>query len=259
VEPPVQNDDREFVDLARPMRLRRKTSPLEIQAAVGDITPFDECLPDDLLRDYMITLPHPKRQRTTDGYAIVAPGQFSKRQIMDKLLDSFNAPVNASANGTLSPPVPLAQGGIWREWHEMDEDGNKFTHDHACFKACRTFRYVPVKRALLQRHGLVSHWSRHPGYWSMVRYLAVPSPKKPKESLDRFPLLWSSTGNHPPIIDCINAPVTAKATETKRLKLMEQAAQTIDRPHTLSSSTLVNTAAKQWCITSGRRERSCQR
>eukprot|EP00973_Karenia_brevis_P009415 1271874-Karenia_brevis.AAC.1 len=58
-------------------------------------------------------------------------------------------------------------------------------HDHVPVKAFRQFYFMPVKRALLQRHGIASHWScTHDGYHSALRYLVMPSPKKPSSALD---------------------------------------------------------------------------
>ena len=59
----------------------------------------------------------------------------------------------------------------------------------------------------------------------MVRYLAVPSPTKPMDSLDAWPLLWDRNGMHPPLIDCCHAPVTAAATTARRMGMLQKAGE----------------------------------
>ena len=113
------------------------------------------------------------------------------------------------------------------EKHQEDENGQANAHDHVALSTGTSFRYLPVKRALLIRHGLATHWSRHHGYNTMVRYLTVPSEKKPKHTLDPWPALWDCSGTHSPLIDCVSPPVTQKALESKRLKLIHEAAEKI--------------------------------
>eukprot|EP00973_Karenia_brevis_P061948 8616170-Karenia_brevis.AAC.1 len=64
--------------------------------------------------------------------------------------------------------------------------------------------FMPIKRALLERHGLASHWSAsHNGYWSPIRYLYCPTVKKPEASLDKSYVLWACPPlKHPALDDC---------------------------------------------------------
>ena len=113
--------------------------------------------------------------------------------------------------------VTLHNVGLFREAHKETEAGAVHLHDHAAVRGNR-FSYLPVKKALLNRHGLATHWScRHSGYWSALRYGAWPSPpEKPNAVLDKNPLLWARIGVHRPIRECINEPLTAQATAARR-------------------------------------------
>ena len=84
----------------------------------------------------------------------------------------------------------LVRFGIWREWHAADERGAKHEHDHVAVLGAASFRLGPLKKALLERHGLGSHWScTHDGYWSCVRYCAILAQRKSTECLDARPYL----------------------------------------------------------------------
>ena len=127
---------------------------------------------------YLITFPHPRITRTQDGFEVVAPESLDRGAILSKLLDSCARPIYTdTCAGTDTRCVDALRTGIFFELHKEDEAGQVHRHAHAPLLASR-FYFIPVKRALLQRHGLVSHWScSHEGYWSAVRYVFVPSPK----------------------------------------------------------------------------------
>ena len=176
---------------------------------------------------YFITFPRPKQERASTGEKLVAPGSKTKKQVLDALLDSCARPIyldaNSIANGCCVQPE---MAGIWREFCKPTPGVEDDVHDHAPLMAKGSFRYMPVKRALLQRYGLASHWScTHNGYHSMIRYVVVPSTKKPLECLDQNPELWRSGGRpHPPLQDCVHAPVTAAAFSARRLQVEQKAA-----------------------------------
>ena len=87
------------------------------------------------------------------------------------------------------------------------------------------FRFLPVKRALLQYFGLATHWSTtHDGYWSVVRYCHCASPGKVHEALDMNPLLWAAEGEHPAPAECCHPPVTATAIAARKAANTQRAA-----------------------------------
>ena len=210
-------------------RMRSKTTPphRRPQNPLPDILELgDEGTAEDKKKVYLVTLPHPKQDRSADGFPLVAPGSLSKQDILERFRDSCAHPIYADqVSMANSCAVKLEMCGIWREFHKPGEAAQADTHDHLPMKAEASFRFMPVKRALLRRHGLASHWScTHVGYWSCVRYCAVPSPKKPFASLDHKPLLWPEA-THPKIEECCHQPVTANALHQLRQKRVLDAAE----------------------------------
>ena len=198
------------------LRLRSKT-PLPQTPVVG-ISLGAEASKKQGRSVYLVTLPHPKQTRSECGRTLVAPESMSKKELMQKFLICCQNPVYIDPQGILERwPVPLRRAGLWNELHEIDAAGEVHGHSHLAVLAERVFKFMPVKRALLQRYGLASHWSSaHDGYWSPVRYLSVPSPKKPYASLDHHPELWAAKGKHPPVSECVNPPMTADAIRARR-------------------------------------------
>ena len=134
--------------------------------------------------------------------------------MLKKILDAFANPSRANT-WVKDGAIWVVRLGVFREWHALDSEGKRYEHDHTAVLGATAFRFQAIKRALLQRHGLASHWSiTHDGYWSCIRYCAMPTPKKPALCLDGQPALWDARGVHPNIIlDCCHEPVAAKATE----------------------------------------------
>ena len=174
---------------------------------------------------YLVTFPHPKQALSSTGIRLVSPGSLTKQQVLACFLDSCENPLCVHLPGRIHAcSVPLKFTGVWREFHKPDVSLVAQIHDHVPVLAHTKFRYLPVKRALLNRHGLASHWScTHDGYWSAIRYVARPSPQKPLATLDRNPELWPVA--HPFIDDCVNPPNTAAAMQTKRRKMCDLAAE----------------------------------
>lgn len=171
---------------------------------------------------YMVTFPHPKASHSACGRKLVAPGSLEKKQILECLLDACKNPVYSDARSLArKSEVHLKHAGIWREFHQPDPSGEVHPHDHAPVLAQRKrqFFFLPVKKALLSRHGLATHWScTHSGYWSAIRYVSVATPKKPEGTLDLEPELWSAVGEHPPLHTCRDEPLTAAALR-KRMEM----------------------------------------
>jgi hypothetical protein len=205
----------------RPLRrLRAKTPPpRRAQQTLPEPLVLEDETADDKKRAlYFITFPRPLQERASTGEKLVAPESKTKSQMLSCLLDACERPVYVDAKSiTMASRVAVVQTGIWREC------AAGHIHDHAPLMAAASFRYMPVKRALLQRHGLASHWScSHLGYYSMVRYVVVPSPRKPLACLDAFPEL---SPGHPALEDCVHQPITAAALGAKRLRVEQKAAE----------------------------------
>ena len=212
-------------------RLREKTPPPGSHPQRPLPAPLElesEAPQDSKLKAYLITLPRPKPGTVSSltGRPLVAPGSKTKAEVLACLLDAFANPHYTSWNG--SGPVKLSRLGVWREFHAPVNTQARDEHDHVPALGEQSFRYLPVKRALLLRHDLASHWScTHAGYWSCVRYCVMASPKKPKACLDLQPELWPKDGSnrHPPVQDCCYPPVTASAIDAKRQKVVCEATE----------------------------------
>ena len=177
-------------------------------------------------RGYLVTFPHPRASQSSQGRQLVAPESMSKQALLEKLLDACARPIYTDTRSKhRESSIIVEQAGLFFELHQEDEAGIAHKHGHGPLLAFGRFRFLPVKRALLERFGLASHWScSHDGYWSMIRYLFVPSPKKPAIALDREPALWASHGPHPPLQECCHEPLTAAASAARRLKVEHKAA-----------------------------------
>lgn len=213
-------------------RLRQKTREENIRFPVmsDPLLEVAEPMTDEKANNWLVTFPHPKQMQNSDGILLVPPSMFSKARILDKTRKRLASPDSRNPTLAQPPPIPVQRCGCWQEMHQEDENGQANPHYHVALSTSTSFRYLPVKRALLIRHGLATHWSRHQGYNTMVRYLAVPSEKKQKNTLDPWPALWDCTGKHAPLIDCVSPPVTQKALEAKRLKLIHEAAENGTEP-----------------------------
>ena len=91
--------------------------------------------------------------------------------------------------------------------------------------ASLSFRFSPIKRALLQKYGIATHWSTtHLGYWSALRYLVREGlPKKPASALDPQPLAWHVDGAQENQRDLSERPTTAPSIEARREKAVAAA------------------------------------
>ena len=112
---------------------------------------------------YLVTFPHPKASHSKCGVALATPSARTKRQILECLLDARKDPIYTDArNLSWKCEVQLKQAAVFQEFHAPDATGVVHTHYHVPVLAQpkRLFGFLPVKKALLSRHGLATHWSR---------------------------------------------------------------------------------------------------
>ena len=120
----------------------------------------------------------------------------------------------------------LSLAAVFHERHKEDATGVAHGHYHIAVKGLSSFRFAPVKKALQEQFNVASHWScTHTGYWSPIKYCSVPSPAKPRASLDEKPLLWARVGQHPPLHLACNEPNTSSAMRAKRQRREDHAAE----------------------------------
>ena len=169
---------------------------------------------------YLVTIPHPTAAGPA-GRHLRDTNICVRQAIADALLDAFAHPVYADSGNSArhSSPVELQRFVVFRETHRPTEEGHVHAHFHVAIVAARSFRFLPYKRALRERHQVASHWScSHDGYWSAVRYGAMPTTKKAAADLDPEPLAWSRVGPHPALFDAAQEPTTAAAMRRRREK-----------------------------------------
>ena len=158
---------------------------------------------------YLVTFPHPKKDKAANGMKLKPPSSYTKREITAAMLDAVE-----KTQGPRLTPQRLLMMSVFRERHR---DGP--FHFHAPVMAQRQFRFQPLKDVLLRDYGLASHWScSHEGYASCVAYCYVPSPRKPMQDLDDEPDLWPRDGpnKHPPLEQASRAPQQAQAWAKRR-------------------------------------------
>lgn len=178
---------------------------------------------------YLVTVPHPKQSHSSGGLLLRAPDSLSHADVLAALCDAFANPLygdvgNTALHGGAQTTLNLLKAVVFLEAHKADESGVAHMHFHIALAGDRPFYFSPLKRALLVRSHLATHWSTsHSGYWSTVRYGHIATPRKPAASLDPLPLLWSAVGQHPPLDEVCEEPSTAAAVKRRRL-LKEQAA-----------------------------------
>ena len=178
---------------------------------------------------YLITFPALTRV-VADGAGrhLTCPSTLSREDIARVVQDAFRKPVYADAGNSSRPTeVSLVSFVVFQERHAPSSgQAQGAVHYHVALKADATFRFAPRKRSIQENHGLASHWSTtHTGYWSAVRYGFFPSPKKAQTDLDPAPLTWSREGQHPPLFEASQEPMTSKALKRRReFKEMDAAA-----------------------------------
>lgn len=210
-------------------RLSFKTSPFSTQRSCVNGTDdwASREVPYTKRQVYLVTLPHPKETHSVCDRELVAPGSKSKRQILECFLDAAAHPAYADGRSlSRGTGVSLDRAMVSREYHKADGSGKANRHDHIPVMGSSSFRFRPVKQALLDRRGLAPRWScTHSGYWSAVRYVHVPShPKRPLSSLDATPVLWPD-GAHPPLDQCCDEPLTAAALKRRPAQKQMAAAE----------------------------------
>ena len=169
---------------------------------------------------YLVSLPHPKQLATRDGVALRAPSTYTREEIRDAILDVCVAPAYDAAflrrmPGFVVRAVPVRKLVVFREFHKEVQGGQANVHYHVALQLGVAWRFMPLKRALLLRFNLASHWScEHVHYSSVVSYGIRWTPKKPRDALDPAPVRWP--GDHPPLEIAANPPTTAQALEARR-------------------------------------------
>jgi hypothetical protein len=100
---------------------------------------------------YNVTFPAPKTERAKDGTLLRAPKSYTQKQMIEAMLSCVE-----ETQGPRLAPLRLKLMCDFREKHKDGEE-----HDHLAVLAHRCFRFGPLKKCLLHKFGLASHWACH--------------------------------------------------------------------------------------------------
>ena len=137
----------------------------------------------------------------------------TKAELISMVRDAVDSPVGGGSAGgrprtRTDSPVDFII--VVKEKHA---DGT--SHFHFALKLNRNMRFGQAKKTLMERHKIPSHWScTHRHVWSAVRYLHVPSPKKPV--VDDKPEIWTFDGRTLDLTELSREPWVAHAWRRRR-------------------------------------------
>ena len=172
---------------------------------------------------YLITLARVLLQTITGNPLLTDPSTLDRQAILDAVRNAVDFPALGVGGGRPSgrQESPIEKIVVFREKHQ---DGA--FHFHVGVLLVCALGFTTAKRALLVRHGLVSHWSStHSEWWSIVRYGYVPiPPKQAQADLDPQPLTWAKPGVPVDLHEDSQEPFNACAWRGRREKRELEAA-----------------------------------
>lgn len=193
---------------AKRIRFGKKMSPfyMDLLQAVG---PED---PDAGLMVYLVTVSRVlPRSPTIVAYRNL--DTVAKEELANMVRDALDNPVIVTGAAGRPRARTDAQIDIVVVVQEQHADGS--THFHVVVKMLKHMRFARAKLTLQERYQLPSHWScSHKQLWSAIRYVHVPTPKKPVT--DQNPFVWTRDGRLLDLVDLSNEPWTAVAWRKRR-------------------------------------------
>ena len=141
-------------------RLRAKSSPFAASRSQTVIRVSELEGEDEAARKqcYLVTFPHPRTTHTACGRILLAPGDFIHEGLFRAFHDCCQNPEYTDLRSVQRAcSVDLDLVCVVFEKHQEDEAGQVYLHGHVGCDASTAFRFLPVKRALLSRHGLVNY------------------------------------------------------------------------------------------------------
>ena len=154
---------------------------------------------------------------TRDMQGLRDVADLSRQELADCIRDSWNNPVNVGAGRPrqVEPDEAEIQEVIDKMVVVREAHASGDVHCHVALKLCKSLRFRPAKAALLQRHHLASHWScTHTQFWSVVRYVHIPSEAKP--DVDQAPFVWTREGALLDLFAESQEPFMARAWKRRR-------------------------------------------
>ena len=138
---------------------------------------------------YLITISRVLSERLQGG-DLRDVTTLTRQDVQECVLDAWENPVHSGRGGR----PRQSDGGLVKKmvvFQESHADGAR--HFHVAVLLNSQMRFAAVKRTLLDRHHLPSHFSTtHQQWWSAVKYGCEATPKKPV--VDTDPLQWVPPG-----------------------------------------------------------------
>ena len=127
--------------------------------------------------------------------------------------DAFDDPLPLSKAGGRPRADTKSKVELVVAVKEAHADGS--AHFHVVVKLNGRMRFKQAKLTLQVRCQLPSHWScSHTQLWSAIRYIHVPSPKKPV--VDTQPHIWTKDGASIDLVELSREPFVAMAWRKRR-------------------------------------------
>ena len=157
--------------------------------------------------------------RTAAGHRDIEA--ITKPELVNMVRDAFDNPVGAGSAGGRPRTRTGSPVDFVVAVKEPHADGT--SHFHFVVKLRWTMKFKQAKATLMERHRIPSHWScSHSQVWSAIRYLVVPSPKKPV--VDATPGEWTSDGRALDLAELSREPWVAPAWRKRREAMEAKAA-----------------------------------
>ncbi|CAK0841393.1 unnamed protein product [Prorocentrum cordatum] len=155
-------------------RVRQKTTP---QDSLPEPLSLDEEAEQNAKTSvWLVTFTRPLAERAGTGERLAAPGSKTREQMMEAFLDACANPVRPQQGRAAGQTALPRLAAYFQEYHRPDPDSREqHQHGHLAVKFGGSVRFLPIKKALLARRGLASHWKGgFSGYWQPARRRASP-------------------------------------------------------------------------------------
>ena len=154
---------------------------------------------------------------------LVDVSQFSLADISMMVRDSFNKPQELDPRRGRRPRA--IQEYVAKIVVKPEKHQNGKIHYHWAVKLSSKLGFLSAKKTLRERYQIATHWScSHKHFYSALRYLTCPSPKKP-EQVDLKQLdVWTCDGRELDLFAESQEPFQAAAWKLRREKHEREAA-----------------------------------
>ena len=138
---------------------------------------------------------------------------LTRAELVAMIRDAFDDPVCTGVAG--GRPRASAESPVDFVITAKEAHADGSSHFHFVVKLSRNMRFKQAKVTLAERHKLPSHWScTHRRVWSAIRYLHVPSSKKPV--VDTTLVVWTHDGRDLDLTELAREPFAAEAWRKRR-------------------------------------------